>query len=60
MAGVSVGVPVVVGDGHVVQPVVRGRRRGGVRQAVGLVGQAVVGAVALAGADSARPLARVL
>ena len=37
VAGVSIGVPVVVGDGHIVQTVML-RWRGGVRQAIRLVG----------------------
>ena len=37
MAGVPIGVPVVMGDGHIVQTVML-RWRGGVRQAVRLVG----------------------
>ena len=55
-----VGVPVVVGQRHVLQPVVLGCGWGRVGHAVGLVGQAVGGAEALAGADGAGPLARVL
>lgn len=39
--GVSVGVSVVVCDGHVVQPVVLWGERAGVGQAVGLVGESV-------------------
>lgn len=57
MAGVSIGVPVVVGNGHIIQTVMLGWRWGGVRQAVGLVGQAIIWTVPLAWADSARPLA---
>lgn len=67
---VAVGVAVVVGQGHVLQPVVLGGRGVGVRQAVGGVrGQAVggrvgwqasAGAEALAGADGAGPLGQVL
>lgn len=39
--GVSVGVSVVVCDGHVVQPVVLWGERTRVRQAIGLVGESV-------------------
>lgn len=56
---VAVGVAVVMGHGHVVQPVVLRRQRPRVRQTVGLVGEAVRGAEALGGADGAGPLAGV-
>lgn len=55
----SVGVTVVMGDGHVIQPVVLRRERAGVRQAVGLVREPVGWAEALGGAHGAGPLARV-
>lgn len=54
--GVSVGVPVVMGDGHVIQPVVLRRERARVRQAVGLVGEPIGWAEALGGAYGAGPL----
>lgn len=38
VAGVSIGVPVVVGNGHIVQTVMLRWRWGGVRQAIWLVG----------------------
>lgn len=57
MAGVSIGVPVVVGNGHIIQTVMLRWRWGGVRQAIGLVGQAVIWTVPLAGANGAWPLA---
>lgn len=60
VVGVAVGVSVVVCDGHVVQAVVLRRGRCRVGKAVGLVGEAVGGAEALAGADGAGPLAGVL
>lgn len=56
---VSVGVPVVMGDGHVVQPVVLRGEGARVGQAVGLVGQPVGWAEALRGADGAGPLTGV-
>lgn len=55
----AVGVAVVVGDGHVVQPVVLRGQRPRVRQAVGLVGEAIGGTEALGGAYGAGPLAGV-
>lgn len=55
----AVGVAVVMGHGHVVQPVVLRGEGPRVRQAVGLVGQAVGGAEALRRADGAGPLAGV-
>lgn len=57
--GVSVGVTVVMGDGHVVQPVVLRGDRARVGQAVWLVGEPIGGAEALGGAYGAGPLARV-
>lgn len=57
--GVSVGVSVVVRDGHVVQPVVLRGERARVGQAVGLVGESVGRAETLRGADGAGPLAGV-
>lgn len=57
--GVSVGVPVVMGDGHVIKPVVLWRERAWVGQAVGLVGEPIGWAEALGGAYGAGPLARV-
>ena len=48
---VAVGVPEVMGHGHVLQAVVWGRRR---------VGQPVAGAVALGGAQGAWPFAEVV
>lgn len=59
MIGMAESVSVVVGDGHVVQAVVLRRRRRGVREAIGLVGEAIGGAETLPGADGARPLVRV-
>lgn len=55
----SVGVAVVMGDGHVIQPVVLRRERARVGQAVGLVGDPIGWAEALGGAYGAGPLARV-
>lgn len=55
----SVGVAVVVGDGHVVQPVVLRGQGPRVGQPVGLVGQAVGRAEALGRADGAGPLTGV-
>lgn len=60
VVGVAVGISVVVCDGHVVQAVVLWRGRGGVWQAVGLVGEPIGGAKTLARADSAGPLVGVL
>ncbi len=60
MVGVAVGISVMVCDGHVVQTVVLWRGRGGVWQAIGLVGEPVGGAEALARADSTGPLVGVL
>lgn len=57
--GVSVCVTVVMGDGHVIQPVVLWRERAGVGQAIGLVGETVGGAEALGRAYGAGPLAGV-
>lgn len=57
--GVSVGVAVVMGDGHVIQPVVLWGERAGVRQTVGLVGEPIGWAEALRRAHGAGPLARV-
>lgn len=57
--GVSVGVSVVMGDGHVIQPVVLRRERAGVRQAVGLVREPIGRTETLGGAHGAGPLARV-
>lgn len=57
--GVSVCVAVVMGDGHVIQPVVLRRERAGVGQAVGLVGETVGGTETLGGAYGAGPLAGV-
>lgn len=55
----SVGVAVVMGNGHVIQPVVLRRERARVGQAVGLVGEPVGWAEALGGAYGAGTLARV-
>lgn len=57
--GVSVSVSVVVGDGHVIQPVVLRRQRARVRQAVGLVRESIGWAEALCRAYGAGPLAGV-
>lgn len=38
VAGVSIGIPVVVGNGHIIQTVMLRWRWGGVRQAIWLVG----------------------
>lgn len=57
--GVSVGISVVVCDGHVVQPVVLWGEWAGVGQAVGLVGESVGRAETLRGADGAGTLAGV-
>lgn len=57
--GMSVGVAVVVGYGHVVQPVVLRWEGAWVGQAVGLVGEPIGGAEALGRADGARSLAWV-
>ncbi len=56
---VSVGVTVVMGDGHVIQPVVLRRERARVGQAVRLVGEPIGWAEALGGAYGAGPLVRV-
>jgi len=56
---VSVIVTVVMGDGHVIQPVVLRGERARVGQAVGLVGEPIGRAEALGGAYGAGPLARV-
>lgn len=58
-SGVSVVVAVVMGDGHVVQPVVLRGEWARVGQAVGLVGEPIGWAEALGGAYGAGPLARV-
>lgn len=55
----SVGVTVVMGDGHVVQPVVLRGDRPRVGQSVGLVGEPIGRAEALGGAYGAGPLAWV-
>lgn len=55
----SVGVPVVMGDGHVIEPVVLRRERTWVRQAIGLVGEPIGRAEALGGAYGAGPLTGV-
>lgn len=57
--GVSVGVSVMMGDGHVVQPVVLGGERAWMGQAVGLVGNPIRRAKALGWADGAGPFAGV-
>lgn len=56
---VSVGVPVVMGDGHVIQPVVLWRERARVRQTVGLVGEPIGRAEALCRTYGAGPLTGV-
>lgn len=60
VVGVSVWVPVVVGNGHIIQTVMLRWRRSGVRQTIGLVRQAIIWTVPLAWANSARPLAWML
>ena len=55
-----VGVPEVVGDGHVLEAIVLGRGRRWVGQPVGLVAEPIAGAVALGRAHGARPFAEVL
>ena len=55
----SVSVPVVVGDGHVVQPVVLRGEGSRVGEAVGLVREAVGGTEALGWAHGAGPFAGV-
>lgn len=56
---VSVGVPVVMGDGHVIQPVVLWRERAWVRQAVRLVGEPIGWAETLCRTYGAGPLTGV-
>ncbi len=53
---VSVGVAVVMGDGHVVQPVVLWREWARVGQAIGLIGEPIGRAEALGRAYGAGPL----
>lgn len=60
VVGVSVWVPVVVGNGHIIQTVMLRWRWSGVRQTIGLVRQAVIWTVPLAWANSAGPLAWML
>lgn len=57
--GVSVGVTVVMGDSHVIQPIVLWRERARVGQAVRLIGEPIGWAEALGGAYGAGPLAGV-
>lgn len=57
--GVSISVSVVVGNGHVIQPIVLRREWAWVRQAIGLVREPIGGAEALGWAYGAGPLAGV-